>query len=58
MSNPSNLPPGVRERDLDEASGVIRRCANCRRHFDVDEASSIDDLCPRCERAADEDPDR
>jgi len=50
MSDESNLPPGVSQRDLDRQAGEEIQCDWCGHWF-----APIDgnELCPKCRKAED-----
>jgi len=49
MNNPSNLPPGCSDRDIEEAAGAIRRCVQCGDWFAPDDVD--ENVCQKCDRA-------
>lgn len=49
MTSERNLPPGVTDRDVEEAMGAIAQCEICGRDYRPDRDGSNGGLCPRCQ---------
>ena len=55
--NPSNLPPGCTDHDIERNAGTYADCSNCGREWEAEKLDE-NDRCPRCQNEDDTREDR